>query len=114
MVLSYLDSAQLVLGYPDRSLQAGNQAVALARRLNHPVILCSALGFGVTNMLYRRDPSVILKLADECIALAGELGFPHWIGMATAYRGWALAQLGAAKDGINQVRQGIYILRGGT
>jgi predicted ATPase len=111
MVLSYLDSAQLVLGYPDRSLQAGNQAVALARRLKHPVILCSALGFGVTNMLYRRDPSAIVKLADECIALAGELGFPHWIGMATAYRGWALAQLGAAEDGINQVRQGISTWR---
>ena len=111
MVLSYLDSAQLMLGYPDRSLQAGNEAVALARRLKHPVILCSALGFGVTNMLYRRDPSVIVKLADECIALAGELGFPHWIGMATAYRGWALAQLGAAEDGVNQVRQGISTWR---
>jgi predicted ATPase len=48
-----------------------------------------------------------MKLADECIALAGELGFPHWIGMATAYRGWALTQLGAVDDGIEQMRQGI-------
>jgi class 3 adenylate cyclase/predicted ATPase len=111
MTLCFTDSAQLFLGHPDRSSQAGTEVLALARRLQHPVILCGALGFQVTNVLYRRDAAALLKLADECIALAGELGFPHWVGMATAYRGWALAQLGAATDGIQEMLRGIATWR---
>jgi predicted ATPase len=111
--LVFTDSAQLFLGHPAESEQAGNEALALAlaRRLNHPVILCSALGLQVTNMFERRDPDAVLKLADECIALAGDLGFPHWLGMAAVYRGWALAQLGAIDDGLEQIRHGIAVWR---
>jgi predicted ATPase len=99
------------LGNPNESLEAGTEVLALARRLKHPVILCSALGFQVTNALYHRDAAALVGLADECTTLASELGFPHWVGMATAYRGWALAQLGSAEDGIQEMLRGISTWR---
>ena len=58
-------------------------------------------------MILRRNPAAALKLSEECIAIAGEQGFPHWLSKATVYRGWALAQLGNADDGIEQIQQGI-------
>jgi predicted ATPase len=39
--LSYLEHAQLSLGYPDKGARAIGEALALARRLNHPLSLCS-------------------------------------------------------------------------
>ena len=43
--LSYLEHAQLSLGYPEKGFRAIHQALALARRLNHPLSLCNALMF---------------------------------------------------------------------
>jgi len=58
-------------------------------------------------MILRRDPIAALKMSDECIAIAGEQGFLHWLANATVYRGWSLAQLGNFEDGILQIHQGI-------
>ena len=54
--LSYLEHAQLSLGYPDRGVRAIEEALALARRLNHPLSLCNALIFNALSNLHRRDP----------------------------------------------------------
>jgi tetratricopeptide (TPR) repeat protein len=55
----------------------------------------------------RGGPAWPLELADECVRLAGEQGFPHWLAKTTVYRGWALAQLGDIAKGIEQIEQGI-------
>jgi tetratricopeptide (TPR) repeat protein len=106
LTLCYVEYALLNLGYPDKSLQAGGEAIALARRLNHPLSFCLALAFHATSMFSRNDPTAVLPFAEECIAVAGEKGIPPWLAMATAYRGWAIAQLGAVDDGIQQIREG--------
>jgi predicted ATPase len=107
--LSYLEHAQLSLGYPERGSRAMADAVALARRLNHPLSLCNALIFCSLSGINRRDPAPILKFTEESLAIATEQGFPQYIALATFHRGWALAQLGAADEGIELGRQGIAI-----
>jgi len=58
-------------------------------------------------MIIRRDPPAVLKISDECIAIADEQGFRHWLAKATVYRGWSLAQLGDFQGGIRQIHEGI-------
>jgi predicted ATPase len=105
--LSYLANAQLSLGYPERSSRAIADALALARRLNHPLSLCNALNFSSMSSMNRREPALVLKFTEETLAIATEHGFPQYIALATMNRGWALAQLGAADEGIELGQQGI-------
>jgi tetratricopeptide (TPR) repeat protein len=107
--LSYLEHAQLSLGYPERGSRAIADALALARRLNHPLSLCNALNFSSLSSINRRDPQFVLKFTEEILAIATEQGFPQYIALATMHRGWALAQLGAADEGIELGRQGIAV-----
>jgi predicted ATPase len=104
--LSYLAAAQQVLGYSDEALRVALSAVALARRLRHPFSLSAALAFQAPFMMYRRDTTATLRYAEECMAVAGEQGFPHWAAMATVYRGWALTQLGELTEGIGSAARG--------
>jgi len=105
--LSYLEHAQLSLGYPERGSRAIADALALARRLNHPMSICNALHFNALSSLHRRDLAAVLKLTEESLKLAGEQGFPQYIAMATYIRGWALGQLGVVDEGIELGRRGL-------
>ncbi len=109
--LSYLEHAQLSLGYPERGSRAIADALALARRFNHPLSLCNALSFSSLSNIHRRDPQPVLKFTEEELAIATEQGFPQYIALATMHRGWALAQLGGADEGIELGRQGIAMWR---
>ena len=105
--LSYLEHAQLSLGYPERGSRAIADALALARRLNHPMSICNALHFNALSSLHRRDLAAMLKLTEESLKLAGEQGFPQYIAMATYIRGWALGQLGVVDEGIELGSRGL-------
>src|SRR5262249_32014000 len=54
-ILSYLEHAQLSLGYPDKGSEVMQQALPLARRLNHPLSLCNALMFNGMSSHHRRE-----------------------------------------------------------
>jgi class 3 adenylate cyclase/predicted ATPase len=105
--LSYLHHAQLSLGYPERGWRSITDALALGRRLNHPLSLCNALNFSSLSSISRRDPASVLKFTEESLAIATEQGFPQYIALASFHRGWAVAQLGRAEEGIELGRQGI-------
>jgi len=89
--LCYTEFAHLILGQFRKALDAGTTAISLARRIRHPFSLCATLAFRAPTMILRRDPIAALKMSDECIAIAGEQGFLHWLANATVYRGWSLA-----------------------
>jgi predicted ATPase len=99
--------ARSAAGQLREGLDAGTNAISLARRIRHPFSLCATLAFCAVSTILRRDPATALKMSDECIAIAGEQGFSHWLAKATIYRGWSLAQLGNFEDGIRQIHQGI-------
>jgi tetratricopeptide (TPR) repeat protein len=105
--LSYLEHAQLSLGYPEKGSRAIKEALALARRLNHPLSLCNALIFNALSGIRRDDPVSVLTFTEESLKVAGEQGFPQYIALSSFDRGWALAKLGAIDEGIELTQKGI-------
>jgi len=95
------------LGYPDQALQRSHEALALARELSHPFSLAQALFFVTSVFHHRREVQKAQEQAEMVISLSLEQGFPFWLSQGTMLRGWTLAQLGQAEEGIAQIRQGL-------
>jgi predicted ATPase len=109
--LSYSANTLWYLGYPDQALMRGNEAVALAQTLSHPLNLAFAEGVVGYLRQYRREARAAQETAERLIALSVEHGFTHWLAQATIERGWAMAQQGRNEEGIAQIREGLAAFR---
>lgn len=98
------------LGYPDQAIDAGYQALALARELSHPVSLALALNSVVALHHWRGEWSAARELGEELLTLAQQQAFPHWAGWGMLLRGEILARQGQLEEGIAQMRQGFATL----
>jgi len=98
------------LGYPDRAIQCGYQALALARELSHPVSLTLALNSVVALHHWRGEWHAAWELGAELLSLAQQQAFPHWAGWGMLLRGEILARQGCVEEGIVQMRQGFAAL----
>ena len=83
----------------------------MARQLSQPYKLASALCFAASLHVLRREAQLVHELAEATIVLSREHGFIRWLGGGLIRRGWALAALGSAEEGIEQIRQGIATWR---
>ncbi len=95
-----------LLGYPDKGLTIGNEALALAERLAHPFSLELALLFNAMLRLDRGEPEMALQRVKAAETLASEqrLGFvwePRFL------RGAALSTQGAFKEAAACLREGL-------
>ena len=99
------------LGYPDRALKKGDEAVALAQALSHPLSLAFAEGLVGYLHQYRREARAAQETAERLIALSVEHGFTHWLAQATFTRGWAMAKQGHSEEGIAQIQEGLAAFR---
>jgi predicted ATPase len=95
------------LGHPDRGFAMSQEAVALARRVKHPASLAMALTWAAITHRLLREPGLAQERADEAIALAEELGFPLWLGMARVLRGWARAVAQGGGEAVAEIQQGL-------
>ena len=71
------------------------------------VSLGFALGFAALFHQFRREMPAAQEYAESAVSLATEQGFPHWMAGGAMLRGWALAYQGQAKEGIEQLHQGL-------
>jgi class 3 adenylate cyclase/tetratricopeptide (TPR) repeat protein len=96
------------LGNLDQALFQRDAALDEARRLSHPPSLAVALGAAAweTGSFVRSKPELLLQYADEYLALANEHGLGFDGMMARTFRGWCLAALGRADEGIPLVTAG--------
>jgi class 3 adenylate cyclase/predicted ATPase len=99
------------LGYPDQALGRNQEALALARQSPHPYSLATALHLASTLHVWRREAQLVQELAEATIVLSREHGFIRWLGGGLIRKGWAVATLGSAEEGIAQIRQGIATWR---
>jgi predicted ATPase len=100
------------LGHLDQALLQCNAAVDGARRLHHPLTLALAVGSAVwTGLLVPLDARSLRQEADELLALANEHGLEFHRISTLAQRGWCLAALGHADEGIRLLNAGITGLR---
>jgi adenylate cyclase len=98
------------LGYPEQALQRSEEALGLARTLDHAFSLADALAFGACmyNMM-RREVYELEANAQELVQLAKEMGMPGWLGHGTYYCGEALVMLGQVQEGIAQLHEGMAL-----
>jgi predicted ATPase len=82
-ILSYLEHAQLSLGYPEKGSQAIQRALPLARRLGHPLSLCNAVMFSGMSSHHRREAEAARRFREETRTIAKEHGFPQYIAITS-------------------------------
>jgi class 3 adenylate cyclase/tetratricopeptide (TPR) repeat protein len=110
LTLSTIPSA--CLGHLDQARSRAEAALAEARRLVDPHSLADALawafwvGWGVG-----ADAKALLQLADEMLALAVENQLALYRAFAVPCRGWSLAALGRADEGIPLLTTGLAAVR---
>ncbi len=104
-----------LLGYPDQAVKRSRQAVALGGELGQPATLVLALYFAAVLRQYRREAPAARGSAEAVTAIATEHGFSFWLGGGLVMQGWALAEQGAAADGVARLRQGLagWVATGG-
>jgi predicted ATPase len=104
---SYAARCLWLLGFPDQALTRGRDGLTLALELKHPFSVAFARCWLAYVAQFRRDVATVREHADAAVVLATEQGFPIWVGMATALRGWALATEGKSEEGLVQLQEGI-------
>ena len=100
-----------LLGYPAQALARSHAAMTLAQQVAHPFSFGYALSAAAKFYQFRREARCTQDCAEAVLRLAQEQGFSHWIAYGSCYRGWALAQQGQVKEGIEQITQGLRAYR---
>jgi adenylate cyclase len=95
------------LGFLDRATMMAEEAITIARELEHPYSVAYALVHMAALRQNRREPDRVLDLCEEASAIATGQGFSLWQHSASVLRGWALAELGDTTPGIAIARQGL-------
>ena len=99
------------LGYPAQGLARNDEAVTLAQQSTNPYSLAYAMSWAAVFHQYCREGRAAQERAEAAISLATEQGFPLWRAAGSILRGWALAQQGQAREGSEQIRQGLLAFR---
>jgi predicted ATPase len=105
--LSMVAFALWSLGYPDQALKKHRDALALAQEVAHPLSLANTLANTAWLHLLRREGQATQEGTEALVALCSEQGFAQYLAYDPILRGWALAEQGQGKEGIEQVRQGM-------
>jgi DNA-binding SARP family transcriptional activator/predicted ATPase len=94
-------------GYPERSLALCDEALQLARQLDHP--LTTALAYWARSFAHilRREPEAAKEWAVRELAVCEEYVLPLLQSQGTFQLGWAIAELGDLDEGIGLMREGI-------
>jgi predicted ATPase len=107
--LAHLSRTLLILGHVDQARLRRDEALTEARRV-FAYNLAYALGFALDFDRIAdgvKSAPTMLRSADELLAITSEHGFPLWFAMGNVMRGWCLAALGRAAEGIPLVLQGV-------
>jgi DNA-binding SARP family transcriptional activator len=96
------------LGFPEQALKRSQQALALARALDHPFSLADVLCYGgcVLNKM-SKDAEAVMKHAAELERLSNEWVIPGWIDAGIRYQGQALAMQGNFQEAIVTMEAGV-------
>jgi predicted ATPase len=78
-----------LVGRPSQAVKMVDEAVALARKIDHPFSLASALAFAALLHHWRRERDLARQRAEETIELSRRQHFPLWEGMGRLIAGWA-------------------------
>jgi tetratricopeptide (TPR) repeat protein len=108
----WLPHVLLMLGYPDRALLHNGEALkqAMTMRHAHPQIMALSI-MGPAFFAAMRQPEETLAWAEKLLDMMGDENHGGYVGWATFFRGWALAQVDAVEKGLPQMLTGLDQLR---
>jgi predicted ATPase len=104
---SFRGCALALLGRGQESAGVSEEAVDLARRLEHPFSLGLALFFASLAAQLRRDPVVARAQAAAAGAIAREQGLQLLLAWSTTVEGWARAMRGDPRAGLERMHEGL-------
>jgi class 3 adenylate cyclase/predicted ATPase len=99
------------LGHIDQGRMRMNEALLESQRLQHPYTLAFVLAFACWVKKAVDSPHEAQWYAEQTVALCDEHGFPIWLAIGLTVRGWSLAALGQASEGLAQVTKGLSAYR---
>ena len=109
---AYAAVCHVYLGHPDRALALSEEAVALAKRVEHPLSLADALFLAGFVHVERGEIDRVRERAEEVVVLAERLGFPFYLGLGRFLRGFARVESGEGEAGIAEMQQALGELAG--
>jgi len=109
--LSYLGLALWMQGYSDQGVARGQEAIALAQKLDHPFSLSWAMNFSSRAWQRCREISLVREQTSTLTNLTTEHGFNQHRAHAMILHGWALAAEGKGPEGIALMQEGLAALR---
>jgi predicted ATPase len=98
-------------GSPDQGLARSQAACTLARELEHPPSLASALYYAARLHLLRGEAQAAREQAEALIALCTAHTIPQHLALGQFALGWALAAQGQGEEGVTLLRQGATDVR---
>jgi len=98
-------------GHPDQARSWLEKGLAVARETNYAFTIAAAHSFATQLEQLCRDAARTEMLAQRGIAYCQEQGFPTYLGIAFAHRGWARATQGWIDDGLADLTTGITLYR---
>jgi adenylate cyclase len=105
--LSMLARLQAVLGYVDQAVENAFASVALANRLAHPPSLAYATFWMGWIRHTRGEFFEACRHLESAMALSQKQSLPLFVEWGRVVRGSALVRMGAAKEGISEIRKSI-------
>ena len=99
------------LGDPDAALHRMQGALAFARELSHPASWIFAAHFAVQLHQLRGEPLLARERASEVVKIADEYGLDLWQAFGNIDMGWAEAELGNRRIGLDQMQRGMAAYR---
>jgi predicted ATPase len=107
---AYAAQCHSYLGHLDRALTSSEEAVALAKRVEHPLGRAFALFQAAVVHIQRGELDRTRERTGELVGLAEPLGFPLYLGLGRVLRGWARVESGEGEAGIAEMQQAIVEL----
>ena len=96
-----------VMGYADSGTKRMDQALNVARELNHIPTLIQSLWFAAELYQIQRDPKKVEEFTNIVLPLLSEHGSAVGLANVTMLRGWALVLRGHDGEGIEGVQKGL-------
>ncbi len=95
------------LGYPEKTMEMGEKAMALARKLDHPHTLAFCLTGACILGWFLGDLKSVGKYTEELMPISEKHGFIYWLAHGIFYRGEKKILEGQINEGIQEMRRGL-------
>ena len=105
--LSYLARVLWILGYPEKSLMAADEAIAWS----HEIKNANTEGLCYLYKIYCQrdldDVPAVLEGSESLIEFSKQNDLKMWLAKARLFHGWALVRSGQGENGISDIHEGL-------